>query len=75
MGAQAVQQLRDTAIEIQMAPIRSSVHIPAATFLGTFPGWGRRQGSGRTGQANQRYDRRPDLVDGGSWQGAKIRRK
>jgi NAD(P)H-dependent FMN reductase len=27
MGARAVQQLRETAIEIQMAPIRSSVHI------------------------------------------------
>ena len=32
MGARAVQQLRETAIEIQMAPIRSSVHIPVATL-------------------------------------------
>src|SRR5258708_642799 len=32
MGARAVQQLRETAIEIQLAPIRSSAHIPAATL-------------------------------------------
>src|SRR5450432_903382 len=32
--------------------------------LGTFPGWGRGQGPRRTGQAIQRHDRRPDLVDG-----------
>ena len=60
MGARAVQQLRETAIEIQMAPIRSSVHIPVCDALGTFPGWGRRQGPRRTGQASQRHDRRPD---------------
>src|SRR6267154_1604222 len=34
--------------------------------LGTFPGWGCRQGPRRTGQASQRHDRRPDLVDGSS---------
>jgi NAD(P)H-dependent FMN reductase len=38
MGARAVQQLRDTAIEIQMAPIRSCVHIPAATLWAHFQG-------------------------------------
>src|SRR3982074_3669581 len=32
MGARGVQQLRLTAIEIQLAPIRSSVHIPVATL-------------------------------------------
>src|ERR1700686_1432040 len=32
--------------------------------LGTFPGWGRRQGPRRTGQASQHHDRRPPLVDG-----------
>jgi NAD(P)H-dependent FMN reductase len=36
MGARAVQQLRETAIEIQMAPIRSSVHIPVATLWAHF---------------------------------------
>src|SRR5260370_29042582 len=34
--------------------------------LGTFSGWGRRQGPRRTGQASQRHDRRSDLVDGSS---------
>ena len=31
-GARSVQQLRETAIELQLAPIRSSVHIPVATL-------------------------------------------
>jgi NAD(P)H-dependent FMN reductase len=38
MGARAVQQLRETAIEVQMAPIRSSVHIPVATLWAHFQG-------------------------------------
>src|SRR5712671_1240491 len=38
MGARAVQQLREAAIEIQMAPIRSSVHIPVATLWAHFQG-------------------------------------
>jgi NAD(P)H-dependent FMN reductase len=38
MGARAVQQLRETAIEIQMAPIRSSGHIPVATLWAHFQG-------------------------------------
>jgi NAD(P)H-dependent FMN reductase len=38
MGARAVQQLRETAIELQMAPIRSSVHIPASTLWAHFQG-------------------------------------
>src|SRR5437879_9274189 len=38
MGARSVQQLRETAIEIQMAPIRSSVHIPPATLWAHFQG-------------------------------------
>lgn len=29
-------QLRETAIELQMAPIRSSVHIPVATLWAHF---------------------------------------
>ena len=33
MGARGVQQLRETAIELQLAPVRSSVHIPVATLL------------------------------------------
>src|SRR5246127_123286 len=36
MGARAVQQLRETAVEIQMAPIRASVHVSVATFWAHF---------------------------------------
>jgi NAD(P)H-dependent FMN reductase len=38
MGVRAVQQLRQTAIEIQLAPIRQSVHIPPATLWAHFQG-------------------------------------
>ena len=38
MGARSVQQLRLTAIELQLAPIRSSVHIPAATLWAHYQG-------------------------------------
>ena len=38
MGARAVQQLRETAIEIQMVPVRSSVHIPVTTLWAHFHG-------------------------------------
>lgn len=34
----AVQQLRETAIELQLAPIRSSVYIPVATLWAHFQG-------------------------------------
>ena len=38
MGARGVQQLRETAVELQMAPVRSSVHIPVATLWAHFQG-------------------------------------
>jgi NAD(P)H-dependent FMN reductase len=38
MGARGVQQLRLTAIEVQLAPIRSSVHIPVATLWAHYQG-------------------------------------
>jgi|SRR5580692_11337668 NAD(P)H-dependent FMN reductase len=38
MGARAIQQLRQNAIELQLAPIRSSVHIPVATLMAHFQG-------------------------------------
>jgi NAD(P)H-dependent FMN reductase len=38
MGARSVQQLRETAIELQIAPVRSSVHIPVATLWAHFRG-------------------------------------
>jgi hypothetical protein len=37
-GARSVQQHRETAIELQLAPIRSSVHIPVATLMAHFQG-------------------------------------
>lgn len=37
-GVRGVQQLREIAIELQLAPIRSSVHIPAATLRAHFQG-------------------------------------
>src|SRR4029077_14266426 len=38
MGARSVQQLRLTLIELQLAPIRSSVHIPVATLMAHYKG-------------------------------------
>jgi len=38
MGARGVQQLRQTLIELQLAPVRSSVHIPVATLWAHFKG-------------------------------------
>jgi NAD(P)H-dependent FMN reductase len=38
MGARGVQQLRESLIELQMTPIRSSVHIPVATLWAHFQG-------------------------------------
>ena len=37
-GARGVQQLRQNVIELQLAPIRSSVHIPVATLLAHYQG-------------------------------------
>src|SRR5258705_11786227 len=38
MGARSVQQLRETAIELQIATVRSSVQIPVATLWAHFRG-------------------------------------
>jgi NAD(P)H-dependent FMN reductase len=38
MGARAVQQLRETLIEVQAASVRPSVHIPVATLWAHFTG-------------------------------------
>src|SRR4051812_40464487 len=38
VGARSVQQLRETAIELQLAPVRFSVHIPVATLWAHFQG-------------------------------------
>lgn len=37
-GVRSVQQLRETAIELQLAPVRSSVHVPAAVLWAHFQG-------------------------------------
>jgi NAD(P)H-dependent FMN reductase len=37
-GARAIQQLRETAVELQMAPIRFSVHLPVAVLWNHFRG-------------------------------------
>ena len=37
-GARSVQQLRQNVIELQLTPIRSSVHIPVATLLAHYQG-------------------------------------
>jgi NAD(P)H-dependent FMN reductase len=37
-GARSVQQLRETAIELQLAPIRSAVHVPVATLWAHYQG-------------------------------------
>ena len=37
-GARAGQQLRHNAIELQLAPIRSSIHIPVSTLMAHFTG-------------------------------------
>jgi NAD(P)H-dependent FMN reductase len=38
MGARGVQQLRASAIELQLAPIRTTVHIPVATLMAHYQG-------------------------------------
>jgi NAD(P)H-dependent FMN reductase len=38
MGARGVQQLRATAIELQLAPVRSAVQIPVATLWAHYQG-------------------------------------
>ena len=37
-GTRSVQQLRESMIELQVAPIRSSVHIPVATLMAHYLG-------------------------------------
>jgi hypothetical protein len=40
MGARAVEQLRQVAIELQMAPIRNAIHIPVDIFFAAMMGKG-----------------------------------
>jgi hypothetical protein len=38
MGARSVQQLRETMIELQLAPICTSVHIPVSALWAHYQG-------------------------------------
>jgi NAD(P)H-dependent FMN reductase len=38
LGARSVQQLRATLIEVQVAPVRTAVHIPVSTLMAHFQG-------------------------------------
>jgi NAD(P)H-dependent FMN reductase len=38
MGARAIQQLRESAVELQMAPVRTAVHIPVTTLWAHYQG-------------------------------------
>lgn len=40
MGARSVEQLRQVAIELQMAPIRNAIHIPVDIFFAAMMGKG-----------------------------------
>lgn len=40
LGARAVEQLRQVAIELQMAPIRNAIHIPVDIFFAAMMGKG-----------------------------------
>jgi len=63
MGARSVQQLRETMIEIQIAPVRSSVHIPVATLWAHFQGGDVDKGLAELEKPANNNDRRPALVD------------
>ena len=63
MGARSVQQLRQNVIELQLAPIRSSVHIPVATLLAHYQGGDVDAGLARAGGARRGDDRRSAVVD------------
>src|SRR3977135_4508014 len=67
MGARAVQQLRQNVIELQLAPIRSSVHIPVATLWAHFQG-----GDGDKGLAD--LDKQANvMIDDLTWRTAALK--
>jgi NAD(P)H-dependent FMN reductase len=63
MGARSVQQLRQTAIELQLAPIRSSVHIPVATLWAHYRGGDVDAGLAELEAHCRDADRRSAVVD------------
>jgi NAD(P)H-dependent FMN reductase len=50
-GTRSVQQLRQNAIELQLVPVRKSVHIPVATLMAHFRGGDVEAGLGELGPA------------------------
>jgi len=40
LGARSVEQLRQVAVELQMAPIRNAIHIPVDIFFAAMMGKG-----------------------------------
>src|ERR1700720_4413126 len=62
MGARKFQQLRETTIEVQLAPIRSSVHN-CRHLVGSLPRRRCRRWIGRAGGACRDTDRRSAVVD------------
>jgi len=40
VGARVVEQLRQVAVELQMAPIRNAIHIPLDIFMNAMMGKG-----------------------------------
>ena len=73
MGARSVQQLRQTAIEVQLPRSRSSVHIPVATLWAHYQGGDVEGWTGRAGGARHGDDRRSAVVDCGLEDGARQR--
>ena len=63
MGARSVQQLRETAIELKLAPICSSVHIPVATLWAHYQGGDVEAGLAELEAARRDADRRSVVVD------------
>ncbi|MBP6859714.1 MAG: NAD(P)H-dependent oxidoreductase [Candidatus Magasanikbacteria bacterium] len=60
-GARAVEQLRLTAIELQMAPIREAVHIPGEEFFPVL--FGKVQASDMLAKMTEKSDRMiPQLI-------------
>jgi NAD(P)H-dependent FMN reductase len=63
MGARSVQQLRQTVIELQLAPIPSSVFHPCRHPVGSLQGRRCRRRAGAAGRACRGDDRRSAVVD------------
>src|SRR6476646_5411491 len=75
MGARGVQQLRETAIELQLGPGSRIGPHPCRDSLGSLPGRRCRCRTGPVGSVCRKADRRSLVVDGSLENGARIRRE